>query len=71
MQEVEQPSGPLKDDAMLDEAELAWETAETEKGEKKWKNRSRTLIVSSGGVSRDVRGLLDDLHSLLAHSKKD
>jgi ribosome biogenesis protein BRX1 len=40
-------------------------------GEPRWKNRQRTLVVCSRGVSHQHRHLMNDLLRLLPHSKKE
>lgn len=39
--------------------------------EKEWKNRQRSLIVSSRGIGHKARHLINDLCDLLPHSKKE
>lgn len=39
--------------------------------EKEWKNRQRTLIVSSRGINSQFRYLIIDIMGLLPHSKKE
>ncbi|KAF2172773.1 hypothetical protein M409DRAFT_35391 [Zasmidium cellare ATCC 36951] len=45
--------------------------AKTDDNEPKPKNRQRVLILTSRGVTYRHRHLLNDLHSLLPHSRKD
>lgn len=52
-------------------AKLGVDVVKTTSRKSDWKNRQRTLVFSSRGVSYRVRHLMNDLRVLLPHSKKD
>lgn len=61
-----------KDEIEDDENEVEKkEKAVVEKGSNVWANKQRTLVVASRGISHQERYLVNDVISLLPHSKKE
>ena len=60
-----------EDESEEDSSESGDDSAMVDSKGKKWVNRQRTLLICSRGVSHQHRHLVNDLYSLLPHSKKE